>query len=311
MPHDTATESSVIHDARADAASRQSEDLRSLEAGLDRLQTDEEQRPSRWRAFLTSVVPPVLFVLLLLLFWQLYVVIAEPRPDRVPSPAAVFGALAEAWETGRLQLAVATSLERGIVGFLIAIAIGTPLGLLLAEVRPLRRAVGPIISGLQVLPSVAWVPAAIIWFGLTDATVYFVILMGAIPSIVNGLIAGVDQVPPQLRRVGTVLGATRIQLATAVILPAALPGYLAGLKQGWAFSWRSLMAAEIIATGGSIGFGLGSMLQQSRELADLAGVLATILVILFIGVLIELLFFGPLERRMLRRRGLMLSGGAR
>ena len=176
-----------------------------------------------------------------------------------------------------MQLAVATSLERGIVGFLIAIIVGTPIGLLLAEVRVLRRAIGPIISGLQVLPSVAWVPAAIIWFGLTDATVYFVILMGAIPSIVNGLIAGVDQVPPQLRRVGQVLGASRWQLATAVILPAALPGYLAGLKQGWAFSWRSLMAAEIIATGGSIGFGLGSMLQQSRELADLAGVLATIL----------------------------------
>ena len=174
--------------------------------------------------------------------------------------------------------------------------------------RPLRRAVGPIISGLQVLPSVAWVPAAIIWFGLSDATVYFVILMGAIPSIVNGLIAGVDQVPPQLRRVGTVLGATRWQLATAVILPAALPGYLAGLKQGWAFSWRSLMAAEIIAIGGTIGFGLGSMLQQSRELADLAGVLGTILVILVIGILIELLFFGPLERRMLQRRGLLVTG---
>ena len=266
---------------------------------------------SRWRAFWTSVVPPVLFVVLLVVAWQLYVVIADPRPDRAPSPADVFLALADAWQTGRLQEAVATSLERGVVGFLIAIAIGTPLGLLLAEVRPLRRAVGPIISGLQVLPSVAWVPAAIIWFGLSDATVYFVILMGAIPSIVNGLIAGVDQVPPQLRRVGTVLGASRIQLATAVILPAALPGYLAGLKQGWAFSWRSLMAAEIIATGGSIGFGLGSMLQQSRELADLAGVLATILLILFIGILIELLFFGPLERRMLRRRGLLLSGGAR
>ena len=161
------------------------------------------------------------------------------------------------------------------------------------------------------LPSVAWVPAAIIWFGLSDATVYFVILMGAIPSIVNGLIAGVDQVPPQLRRVGQVLGASRWQLATAVILPAALPGYLAGLKQGWAFSWRSLMAAEIIAMGGTIGFGLGSMLQQNRELADLAGVLGTILVILFIGILIELLFFGPLERRMLQRRGLLLSGGAR
>ena len=94
------------------------------------------------------------------------------------------------------------------------------------------------------------------------------------------------------------------RLATSVVLPAALPGYVAGLRQGWAFSWRSLMAAEIIAVGGTIGFGLGSMLQQSRELADLAGVLATILLILGVGVLIELMLFGPLERRMLRRRGL-------
>ena len=301
MPHDT------VIAGRPSA----SEDLRSLEAGLDRLQTDAERPGGRGRDILSSILLPVAFVAILLIAWQLFVVIAEPRPDRLPSPLAVASALGDAWESGRLQLAVTTSLERGIVGFLIAIAVGTPIGLLLAEVRPIRRAVGPIISGLQVLPSVAWVPAAILWFGLSDATVYFVILMGAIPSIVNGLIAGVQQVPPQLRRVGTVLGASRWQLATAVILPAALPGYLAGLKQGWAFSWRSLMAAEIIATGGTIGFGLGSMLDQSRELADLAGVLGTILVILFIGILIELLFFGPLERRMLRRRGLLVSGGAR
>ncbi len=179
-----------------------------------------------------------------------------------------------------------------------------------AWVRPLRRAVGPIVSGLQVLPSVAWVPAAIIWFGLSDATVYFVILMGAIPSIVNGLISGVDQVPPQLRRVGTVLGAGAFAQATRIVLPAALPGYLAGLKQGWAFSWRSLMAAEIIAMGGTIGFGLGAMLQQNRELADLAGVLATIILILAIGILVELVVFGPVERRMLRRRGLLVGGTA-
>jgi NitT/TauT family transport system permease protein len=308
MPHDTTV---ATASPRADAASAHSEDLRSLEAGLDRLQMTTDRPASRWRRISASVLPPVVFVLVLIAIWQLYVVIAQPRPDIIPGPLDVLGALGSAWESGRLQEAVVTSLERGIVGFLIAIVVGTPIGLLLAEVRPLRRAIGPIISGLQVLPSVAWVPAAIIWFGLSDATVYFVILMGAIPSIVNGLIAGVDQVPPQLRRVGTVLGATKVQLATAVILPAALPGYLAGLKQGWAFSWRSLMAAEIIAVGGTIGFGLGSMLQQSRELADLAGVLGTILVILFIGILIELLFFGPLERRMLQRRGLLLAGGAR
>ncbi|QAY72714.1 ABC transporter permease [Agromyces protaetiae] len=281
------------------------DELRTLSAGLDRLQTDGERRQSPWRVFTTSVLPPILFVVVLIAIWQAYVVIAQPRPDIVPSPLQVVGAFGDAWEAGRLQLAVATSLERGVLGFLIAIAVGTPLGLLLAESRAVRRAVGPIVSGLQVLPSVAWVPAAIIWFGLSDATVYFVVLMGAIPSIVNGLVSGVDQVPPQLRRVGKVLGAKPWQLATSVVLPAALPGYLAGLKQGWAFSWRSLMAAEIIATGGTIGFGLGSMLDQSRELADLAGVIATILLILTIGILIELLFFGPIERRMLRRRGLL------
>lgn len=291
-----------------DAASVSSEELHSLESGLDRLQSSTEQPRSAWRTFRTSVVPPIVFLVLLIAAWQLYVVIAQPRPDLAPGPLDVLNALGTAWETGRLQTAVLTSLERGVVGFLIAIAVGTPLGLLLAEVPWLRRAVGPLISGLQVLPSVAWVPAAILWFGLTDATVYFVVLMGATPSIVNGLISGVDQVPPQLRRVGTVLGARGWRQATLIVLPAAFPGYFAGLKQGWAFSWRSLMAAEIIAVGGTIGFGLGSMLQQSRDLADLSGVLATIIVILFVGILIELVFFGPLERRMLRRRGLLQGG---
>lgn len=279
------------------------DDLRDLEKGLDRLQSTSN--PPRARQTLSKVLPPIVLLVALVVLWQLYVVIAQPRPDIIPGPAQVLGAFGEAWSKGRLQEAVLTSLERGVIGFGIAVLVGTPIGLLLAEWRFLRRAAGPLISGLQVLPSVAWVPAAIIWFGLSDATVYFVILMGAIPSIVNGLLAGIDQVPPQLRRVGTVLGASRWQLATSVVLPAALPGYLAGIKQGWAFSWRSLMAAEIIAIGGSIGFGLGMMLQQSRELADLSGVLATIVLILAIGILVELIFFGPLERRMLRRRGLL------
>ena len=276
--------------------------------GLDRLQTVEIGSASRTRERLRAVLPPVGLLVLLLAAWQLYIVIAQPRPDKAPSPAQVLGALGDAWQSGRLQESVLTSLERGGIGFVVAIAVGTPLGLLLAEWKLLRRAAGPLISGLQVLPSVAWVPAAIIWFGLSDATAYFVILMGAIPSIVNGLLAGIDQVPPQLRRVGTVLGAGRLQAATAIVLPAALPGYLAGLKQGWAFSWRSLMAAEIITTGGSIGFGLGTMLDQSRELADLPGVLATIILILAIGILIELALFAPIERAVLRRRGLLLGG---
>ncbi|HKH09232.1 MAG TPA: ABC transporter permease subunit, partial [Agromyces sp.] len=188
---------------------RPSDDLRALESGLDALQTNALTSRPWWRRALDGALPPIVLIVLLIAAWQAYTVIAAPRPDLAPGPLDVAAALGESWSDGRLQLAVGTSLERGILGFLLAVAIGTPLGLLLSEWRLLRRALGPLLSGLQVLPSVAWVPAAIIWFGLSDATVYFVVLMGAIPSIANGLVAGIAQVPPQLRRVGTVLGASR------------------------------------------------------------------------------------------------------
>lgn len=287
-----------------------STDLRSLESGLDALQAERTNTSRSLRSILSSVLLPVALLVVLVIVWQVYVWIAQPRPDIVPSPADVLGSLGDLWSTGRLQQAVLTSLQRGVFGFLIAAAIATPIGLLLAEVRLLRRALGPIITGLQVLPSVAWVPAAILWFGLTDATAYFVVLMGAIPSIVNGLLSGVDQVPPLFRSVGTVLGANRWQRSTLVVLPAALPGYLGGLKQGWAFSWRSLMAAEIITTGGTMGFGLGTLLDQSRQLADISGVFVTIVLILVIGILVEVLVFGPLERRLARGRGLVQPAGS-
>jgi NitT/TauT family transport system permease protein len=158
------------------------------------------------------------------------------------------------------------------------------------------------------LPSVAWVPAAIIWFGITPATLYTVILLGAVPSIANGLVAGFDQVPPLYRRVSKVLGLSRREAITHVLLPAALPGYLAGLKQGWAFSWRSLMAAELIAVSAAIGPGLGQLLDTGRVLSDMSLVFTSILLILLVGIVIELVFFAPIERRVLRNRGLTRAG---
>jgi NitT/TauT family transport system permease protein len=151
---------------------------------------------------------------------------------------------------------------------------------------------------------VAWVPAAVVWFGLTDATIYAVVLLGAVPSVANGLLAGVDQVPPLYLRAGRVLGATGAARVRHVLLPAALPGYLAGLKQGWAFSWRSLMAAELIASSPELGLGLGQLLENARSYQDMALVLATIGEILVVGVAVDLLLFAPLERRVLRSRGL-------
>ena len=250
-------------------------------------------------------------MLVLIVAWQLYVSSLQPRPDIVPGPLDVLGPIGTRWESGQPaggRLDHAAARRRRLPHHRRRSPRRS--GSCWPRWQPLRRAFGPLISGLQVLPSVAWVPAAILWFGLTDATVYFVVLMGAIPSIINGLISGVDQMPPQLPQRGHGAGRGRLAARPLIILPAALPGYLAGLKQGWAFSWRSLMAAEIIAVGGTIGFGLGSMLDQGRELADMTSVLATILLILAVGILIELVFFAPLERRMLRRRGL-LQGGTR
>ncbi|MEZ2388263.1 ABC transporter permease [bacterium RCC_150] len=283
------------------------DELRDLEAGLDKLQSDANRKAGiDW----ARIILPIAALLVLVLAWQFYVSLGLKRRDQVPGPLDVLAQFGELWSEGKAQEAIFTSLQRGVIGFLISVAVATPVGLVLAQVQPLRRAFGPLISGLQVLPSVAWVPAAIIWFGLSDGTVYFVVLMGAIPSIINGLISGVDQIPPQYRSVGKVLGASRIQMALQIVLPAALPGYLGGLKQGWAFSWRSLMAAEIIAVGGTIGFGLGSLLDQGRTLSDMATVMSAILAILFVGILIELLVFAPIERRLLLRRGL-LAGSTR
>lgn len=277
---------------------------RELEAGLDALQTVVGQRAGRVRRALAAAWPPGLALVLLLTAWEGYVRLGLKPRYVVPGPTDVAAALLTLWQAGQAQTALLTSLERGVVGFVVAVAIATPVGVLVARVRWLRVSLGPLISGLQVLPSVAWVPAAIIWFRLSDATVYFVILMGAVPSIINGLVSGVDQVPPLFRQVGRVLGASPWEQVRHVVLPAALPGYLTGLRQGWAFSWRSLMAAEIIAVGGKIGFGLGSLLQQGRELSAMTTVIAAILLILAVGVAVELAVFAPLERSLLRRRGL-------
>ena len=193
-------------------------------------------------------------------------------------------------------------MQRAAVGFAMSVVVGVAIGVALAASPLLRRAFGPIITGLQSLPSVAWVPAAIIWFQLTDATMYAVILLGAVPSIVNGLLAGTDQVPPLYLRVGQVLGATGWTRIRFVLLPAALPGFLGGLKQGWAFAWRSLMAAELIVQTG-LGTGLGQILDLGRVTSDMSLVIASIGLIFLVGIVIELVVFAPLERHVLHSRG--------
>ncbi|MER5965638.1 ABC transporter permease [Streptomyces sp. NPDC002057] len=289
------------------AATAKKDDLAGLEAGLDALDAVEIRRTPVREVLVKKVLPPTLAVALVLAVWQILVSAGITEETKLPAPSAVWAGLTDMWLQGTLLEVIWTSVSRGLAGFLLALAIGTPLGLLVARVKFVRAAIGPILSGLQSLPSVAWVPPAVLWFGLNDAMMYTVILLGAVPSIANGLVSGVDQVPPLFLRAGRTMGATGLKGTWFVVLPAALPGYLAGLKQGWAFSWRSLMAAEIIASSPDLGLGLGQLLENGRNNIDLPGVFLAILLILVVGIAIDLLIFSPLERWVLRSRGLLVK----
>ncbi|MEQ8146582.1 ABC transporter permease [Streptomyces sp. OP7] len=283
-------------------------DLAGLEAGLDALETVQTSRKPFRETFTQKILPPVVAVALVLAVWQSLITFeVVDDPTKLPAPADVWHVLEKAWLQGELLGYIWTSVSRGLLGFCLALLIATPLGLLLARVKLIRAAIGPILSGLQSLPSVAWVPPAVIWLGLNNQMMYAVILLGAVPSIANGLLSGVDQVPPLFQRAGRTLGATGLKGTWHITLPAALPGYVAGLKQGWAFSWRSLMAAEIIASFPDLGVGLGQLLENGRNASDMAMVFEAILLILTVGIAIDLLIFSPLERRVLRTRGLLVK----
>ncbi|MET9435695.1 ABC transporter permease subunit [Streptomyces sp. NPDC006551] len=281
------------------------DDLAGLEAGLDALDAVQVNRTPVREVLLKKVLPPVTAVALVLVVWQLLVTAEVTDEYKLPAPSAVWDSVSTMWLEGTLFGVLWTSVSRALLGFLMALAIGTPLGLLVARVKFVRAAIGPILSGLQSLPSVAWVAPAVLWIGLNDQMMYTVILLGAVPSIANGLVAGVDQVPPLFLRAGRTLGATGLRGAWHIVMPAALPGYLAGLKQGWAFSWRSLMAAEIIASSPELGLGLGQLLENGRNNIDMPGIFLAIILILIVGIAIDLLIFSPLERAVLRSRGLL------
>jgi NitT/TauT family transport system permease protein len=277
----------------------------SVEAGLDALDTPVNAPDgSLPRRILSKLWPPIAAIVLLVVVWQLLWAAAFWPEFKLPAPVDVWAQIWQLVTTGKIIELFWVSVHRAVIGFAISLVIAVPLGLAIANIRVVRRGIGPLISGLQSLPSVAWVPAAILWFGLNDRAIYWVVLLGAVPSIANGLVSGLDQVPPILPRVGKALGAGRLGGIRYILLPAALPGFLGGLKQGWAFSWRSLMAAELIATSPDLGEGLGQFLHNGMSLSDISMVFAGIMLIFIVGVGIELLVFRPLENSVLRARGL-------
>jgi len=281
-------------------------DERALTAGLDALEVPVAPKLSLGRRVWRAAWPKLLAIAIVLGFWQFLIWIEWKPSFAFASPEDTFSTLFSNWSL--IMEAMWTTLRRGFQGYAIAIAIGVVLGAAVARIPILRAAIGSMITGLQTMPSVAWYPLAIIIFKLSEGAIFFVVVIGAAPSIANGLINGVDNIPPVLLRAGKVLGAKRLDSFRYVILPAALPSFVGGLKQGWAFAWRSLLAGEII--GGIAGYSLGQQLKANQEVIDAAGIQAVMIVLFTIGVLMDVLVFSNLEKRIRKRYGLVDAAAA-
>ena len=269
---------------------------------LSAAQTEPAPRRLPLARIWSSLWPKLAAVLLALTAWQL-VVWSGWKPDYVlPGPLPVFQRLGQDLTNPEFDLGIGVTLRRALLGYAIAVAIGSVAGILIARVRLLRKAIGAAILGLQSMPSIAWFPLAILLFGLNETAIFFVVILGAAPAIAGGLLNGVDHVQPLLIRVGRVMGARGLVLYRHVILPAALPSFAGGLKQGWAFAWRSLMAGEIIGIVGHQ-LSIGQQIQFARDFADTEQLLAIIVVIFVIGVAIDGLF-GVVDTEIRKRWGL-------
>ena len=267
--------------------------------------TFEAPRPVTLQAKLWAATwPKLLAVGIAVGVWQLVVWSGWKPEFLLPGPGETFGRL---WEEmtasdGRLWEALATTIRRGVFGFLIALVIGSALGIAVSRWRVLRAGIGSMITGLQTMPSVAWFPLALLLFGLTESAITFVIVLGAAPSIANGIISGIDEVPPNLLRAGHMLGARGVDRYRYIILPAALPSYVAGLKQGWAFSWRSLLAGELLVKVPGV-MAIGSDMNDARNFGQSDLVIALMIVILIIGMVVDSIFTA-ITNRVRRSRGL-------
>ena len=198
---------------------------------------------------------------------------------------------------------VSLTMQRALIGYTLAIIIGTSLGIAVVQWRVIRLAIASMIAGLQTMPSIAWFPLAILLFGLNESAIMFVVVLGAAPSIAGGVISGIDEVPPPLLRAGNMLGARGVDRYRYVVLPAAMPTYLMGLKQGWAFSWRSLLAGELLVPIGGAA-SLGSALSFARTVPNSAPwLISLMIVILIIGMVIDAIF-GVITRKVRENRGL-------
>jgi NitT/TauT family transport system permease protein len=248
------------------------------------------------------------FFALLVLVWHAAATSGRWSPVLFPSPLDVAEYLWSALRDGTLVDAAGVTLRRLLEGYIIGIVLGLPIGLFMTTSKFVEDTLGALALGLQTLPSVCWVPLALVWFGQTESAMLFVVVMGTMWSVAIATDAGTRNLPPIYARAARTLGSEGLHKWTHVILPASLPYLITGMKQGWAFAWRSLMAAEIFVTILS-GFGLGHLLHYGRELNAMDQVIGIMLVIVVMGLVVDKILFAPWERFLHERWGTGLSRG--
>ncbi|MBI4463556.1 MAG: ABC transporter permease [Acidobacteria bacterium] len=251
-----------------------------------------------------SAVRQAVFILWLVAVWQTLYESKLWPPYMFPSVPDVLQSLRAGIADRTYIVGVGTSMKRILAGYGLSAFLGVLTGLLIARSRFLKDSLGGLVLGLQSLPSLCWLPLAVLWFGLTEKAILFVVVMGSLLSVTINTEAGVRNIPKIYFLAGQNLGAHGLRLFLHVLLPASLPQLLAGLKQGWAFAWRSLVAAEMLF----VSLGLGHLLMMGRDLNDISQVLAIMILIMGIGYLTETLIFGIVENRVRQRWGLA-SGG--
>ncbi|RKS09635.1 NitT/TauT family transport system permease protein [Nocardiopsis sp. Huas11] len=260
---------------------------------------------ARARTLWSATWPKLVAVAIVLAAWQA-VAWSGWRPVYVfPGPDQVLPRIAQEVTSPGFWEAVGVTMRRAFTGFALALVVGVLLGLAVSRIKVLRVAIGSLITGLQTMPSIVWFPFAMLLYGISESAIMFVIILGAAPSIAGGLISGIDYVPRQLMRAGQAMGLRGVQRYTLLIVPAALPMFVTGLKQGWAFAWRSLMAGEllvIIDQQNSIGWALS----QARQLNDAEQLLGYVVIVLFIGIVIDV-FFTWADRSIRARWGVSAS----
>lgn len=241
------------------------------------------------------------FLLAVLILWEGLASLGLWPDYIVPAPTEVLAALLDGFRRGTYSVGIIGSLVRLVEGYLIATVVGLTLGLLMAQQRWLKETLGMLVMGLQALPSICWLPLALLWFGLNPKAILFVVVMGSVLAIAQATEDGVRNTSPIYLRAARNLGARGWQLYPYVILPSALPSIITGMKLGWSFAWRSLLAGELLYALP----GLGNLLLMGRELNDMAQVMAVMVIIIALGLLTDQLVFGVLERRVRDRWGLL------